>query len=603
MKLYKYLLIIFSISILTIVGCDDFLDRPPLTQENDETAWTNEQNVRLYANKYYPTFFVGYGSAWANTASPINGFTFSDDVVHNGNQGNFTRSIPNSQIWNMSLIRSINIMIERIEGRMGGILTEEQYNHWMGIGRFFRAFRYTELVLAYGDVPYYDHVVSDTDLDDLYKPRTPRNEVMDAVYDDLVFAFENVRVNDGEMNVNRYVVAAYISRLALYEGTWQKYYYNDPTRAEKFIELAVTAGDYVINSGRYEIVTEFRNLFISEDLKGNPDVVMYRHYDPAVGITHSVLSYNNLAESINFGATADFIKSFICNDGEVWQNSDLDNANNFELENMIKTRDPRLEATFFDKPWTRNRGSFWYINKFLPRSVAKSVEEGNAPPVEFTSTNNRTDYPVMRYAEVLLNWIEAKSELQSLGGPAVTQDDLDKTINEIRDRPIAPEAIEMGVTKTAPLLLSDLPADPERDPEVSALMWEIRRERRMEFAFEHSRIADLNRWGKLEYMDTDENIDLLHGGWVNFPEELPGELIPANSGFSVLKLDDERVIYNGSNNSQMVGFYRSPSTNGRQPFINQVNVNPYLAPVGRTQIDDYANRGYVLEQTEGWPQN
>ena len=85
MKLYKYLLIIFSISILTIVGCDDFLDRPPLTQENDETAWTNEQNVRLYANKYYPTFFVGYGSAWANTASPINGFTFSDDVVHNGN--------------------------------------------------------------------------------------------------------------------------------------------------------------------------------------------------------------------------------------------------------------------------------------------------------------------------------------------------------------------------------------------------------------------------------------------------------------------------------------------------------------------------------------
>lgn len=411
MKLYKYLLIIFSISILTIVGCDDFLDRPPLTQENDETAWTNEQNVRLYANKYYPTFFVGYGSAWANTASPINGFTFSDDVVHNGNQGNFTRSIPNSQIWNMSLIRSINIMIERIEGRMGDILTEEQYNHWMGIGRFFRAFRYTELVLAYGDVPYYDHVISDTDLDDLYKPRTPRNEVMDAVYDDLVFAFENVRVNDGEMNVNRYVVAAYISRLALYEGTWQKYYYNDPTRAEKFIELAVTAGDYVINSGRYEIVTEFRNLFISEDLKGNPDVVMYRHYDPAVGITHSVLSYNNLAESINFGATADFIKSFICNDGEVWQNSDLDNANNFELENMIKTRDPRLEATFFDKPWTRNRGSFWYINKFLPRSVAKSVEEGNAPPVEFTSTNNRTDYPVMRYAEVLLNWIEAKSEL------------------------------------------------------------------------------------------------------------------------------------------------------------------------------------------------
>ncbi len=87
----------------------------------------------------------------------------------------------------------------------------------------------------------------------------------------------------------------------------------------------------------------------------------------------------------------------------------------------------------------------------MPRSVAKSVEEGNTPPVEFTSTNNRTDYPVMRYAEVLLNWIEAKAELQTIGGAAVDQSDIDKTINKIRNRPIASEAAEMGVQKK-PLL-------------------------------------------------------------------------------------------------------------------------------------------------------
>lgn len=602
MKLNKYLLIIFSLAILT-AGCDDFLDRPPLTQENDETAWTKEQNVRLYANKYYPSFFVGYGSLWTNSSSPLVGFTFSDDVIHNGNQGNFTRSVPNSQIWDMTLIRSINIMIDRVENRMGDILTTEQYNHWMGIGRFFRAFRYANLVFSYGDVPYYDHVVSDIDTDDLYKPRTPRNDVMDAIYDDLVYAFDNVRLNDGEMNVNKFVVAGFISRLALYEGTWQKYYYENNDRAKKFLELAVTTGDFVINNGNYDIVTEFRTLFVSEDLRNNKDVILYRHYDPAVGVTHSVASYNNLSESINYGATADFIKSFICTDGKVWQNSDVEDSDNFELENMIKTRDPRLEATFFDKPWTRNRGSFWYVNKFLPRSVAKSVEAGNAPPVEFTSTNNRTDYPVLRYAEVLLNWIEAKAELQTIGGAAVSQDDIEKSINKIRNRPIAAEAVAMGVTKTAPLLLSEIPEDPERDSDVPALIWEIRRERRMEFAFEHSRIADLNRWSKLDYMDTDVNVDLLYGGWVNFPKELPTELTAANSGFSVLKLSDDRVIYNGSNNAEMVGFYRSAATNGRQPFINQVNVNPYLAPVGKTQIDDYASKGYVLQQTEGWPQN
>ncbi len=614
MKFNTYKLFVLTL-ILFFVGCDDFLDRPPLTQENDETAWKSEHNVRLYANKFYPGFtynntfypgfFMGYGSGWTNAYSPLMGYQFSDDIVHNGNQGNFTRTVPNSQIWSMVVLRSVNIMIDRIENKMSNILTPEQYAHWMGIGRFFRGVRYSELVFAYGDVPYYDHVVSDTDMDDLYKPRTPRNEVMDAIYDDLRFAFENVRVNDGEMNVNRYVVAAYISRIALYEGSWQKYYYKNNDRAKKFFDFAVETADYVINSGRYDIVTEFRALFTSEDLGGNKDVIMYRHYDPAVGVTHSVASNNNLSESINFGPTADLIKSFILNDGDVWQNSDMEGAKNFELANMIKTRDPRLEATFYDKPTPRNRGAFWYINKFLPRSVAKSVEAGNAPPVEFTSTNNRTDYPVMRYAEVLLNWIEAKAELQTVGGGSpVTQADIDKSINKLRNRPIAPEAEEMGVVKTVPMLLAELPTDPKKDSDVPALLWEIRRERRMEFAFEHSRIADLERWHKLNYMDTDTRKDLLHGGWVNFPKEVPGEIVPGNAGkFSVMKLDGDNVPFNGGNGAEMVGFYKSSTTRGRQPFLDQVNVNIYLSPVGKTQIDDYASKGYVLQQTEGWPSN
>ncbi len=589
---------------LFITGCEDFLDRPPLTVANDETVWTSEEKVRLYANKYYTDFFVGYNSGWGTTGAPVEGFTFSDDIIHNGSQGNFTRSVPNSQIWSMKLIRSINIMLDRVENKMGSILSTEAYNHWIGVGRFFRALEYASIVTAYGDVPYYDHVVSDTDLDDLYKPRTPRNEVMDHVYDDLTFAFNNVRLNDGDQSVNRYVVAGFISRVALHEGSWQKYYYKNNERAEKFFNLALEAADFIIQSGRYDIVTEFRDLFTSEDLKGNKDCILYRHYDQAVGVTHHIATLNNLSETVNFGPTADLIKSFICNDGNVWQNSELMNADNFELKNMIKTRDPRLEATFYDKPAPRNRGSFWYINKFLPRSVAKSVEAGNAPPVEFTSTNNRTDYPVMRYAEVLLNWIEAKAELSTLGGSEVTQSDIDLSINKIRNRPLAAEAVAMGVQKTAPMQLAALPNDPERDVDVSPLIWEIRRERRMEFAFEYSRIADLKRWYKLEYMDTDLHSDLLAGGWVNFPKELASELKTANAGrFSVIKMNGDKVTYNGSNNAEMIGFYQSSSTSGRQPFLNQVNVNPYLAPVGKTQIDDYKSKGYQLQQTEGWPQN
>lgn len=588
---------LMACAVVAFAGCSKVLDRPPLTTVNDENAWTNEVNLRLYANKYYTSFFPGYGLGFSYSGAALMDNQFSDDVFLLGNQGNFRRSVPTTGSWSYSIVRSTNIMIDRIENRMKNILSDEAYKHWTGIGRFFRGLEFADLVAAYGDVPYYDRPVSDVDKDDLYKPRTPRNEVMNAVYDDLRFAMENVRVNDGDQAVNRYVVAGFTSRVALREASWQRYYYKNEAQARKFFELAEEAANMVISSGRYSIVTDFRTLFTSSSLANNRDVVIYRHYDAAKEITHAILSNNNLSESVAFGPTTDLIKSFICVDGEAWQNSSEPDAADFTLSNMIKTRDSRLEATFYDKPSNKNKASFWYINKFLPRSVVADIEAGRTVDSKYSGSRNETDYPVFRYAEALLNWIEAKAELG-----AVTQSDLDKSINAIRNRPLAPEAIAKGVKKTAPLQLANMPNDPNRDPDVTPLIWEIRRERRMEFAFEYGRFEDLKRWKKLEYMDSDLNPDILSGGWVNFPTEMPGELNTGNVGkLSVVKLNGTIVTYNGSNAAQMTGFYRSTTTNGRLPFLNQPNVNPYLAPLSIAEMDEYKSRGYVLEQTEGWP--
>jgi starch-binding outer membrane protein, SusD/RagB family len=595
---YIYSFLIACI-ITTGFGCKKILDRPPLTEIVDVTAWTSEVNVRLYANQFYTNYFRGYGEGFNYSGAALMDFDFSDDVFYLGNQGNFNRAVPSSSIWSYSRVRATNIMIDRIENRMKGILEEEARKHWLGIGRFFRAMEYADLVHRFGDVPYYDYVVSDLDKDALYKPRTPRNEVMDAVFEDLKFAMENVRTNDGDQYVHRYVVAAFTSRLALREGSWQKYYYQNNERARKFFELAEQAANMVITSGRYDIVTDFRTLFTSKSLSGNRDVVLYRAYDPAVNILHAVASNNNLSESVAFGPTTDLIKSFIAVDGNAWQNSAEPNATDFTLANMIKTRDSRLEATFYDKPTNKNKASYWYINKFLPRSVAAAVEAGQAPPAEFTSSKNETDYPVFRYAEALLNWIEAKAELGT-----ATQTDIERSVNKIRKRPLAKEAIDKGVKMTAPLDMNNLPNDPDRDPSVDQLLWEIRRERRMEFAFEYGRYDDLKRWSKLAYMDTEQNKDLLSGGWVNFPTELPGELTAAKVGqIAVVTTNGTIITYTGSNAAQMKGFYRSPTTNGRLSFLNLPNVNPYLAPVGRVQMDDYKSKGYELKQTEGWPTN
>ena len=362
----------------------------------------------------------------------------------------------------------------------------------------------------------------------------------------------------------------------------------------------------VINSGRYAIVTPFRDLFCSTDLTKAKDVLLYRKYDSSLGKTHCVASYCNVNEALAQGPTADLIKSFCCVDGKSYQESTVASATDFRLEKLIKTRDPRFEATFYDSLTNSSRSSMLYVVKFIPRAALNYLSEpGGTPATAWTGTNNTTGFPVLRYSEVLLNWIEAKAELETLGGAAVTQDDIDISINAIRDRPLDAGQEALGVQKTAHMELATLPDDPDRDADVPQLLWEIRRERRMEFAFEQGRIIDLRRWHKLNYMDTTENPDILFGAYVdlsrNGKNSMLGDMKNYVGKLRVQKANGEFVVYDGNNKRQVKGWFQAETTEPRQPFLNITNVNPYLCPIGTNQINDYQIHGYTLTQTPGWP--
>lgn len=190
---FKIYMILTGI-IFLFTNCNDVLDRPSLTTSEDDAYWTSEDRVRLYANAFYTNFFVGYGLKYETTYAPNANYTFNDDAVRLSTQTQFGRTVPTSKgstsldmmwqseftgpTWNFAWIRKANVMLDRVSARMKDILTEEQYNHWMGIGRFFRGMEYARLVNVFGDVPYYDTEVLNTDKDALYKDRTPRNEVM-----------------------------------------------------------------------------------------------------------------------------------------------------------------------------------------------------------------------------------------------------------------------------------------------------------------------------------------------------------------------------------------------------------------------------------------
>lgn len=605
----------YSITLLFIAlffsGCEDFLNRQPLTQMNDVNYWTNENNLRLFANGFYENYFVGYNATWGTEYAPLRGYDFADDFTSTGKQPGFETQAPASRSslsesvswmssyagpsWDFAWERKANLFLKRIDAMQGTYLDEEQYKHWSAVGRFFRGYEYSRLVSVFGDVPYYDHLVGDDELDLLYKDRDDRTSVMDKVYDDFEYALNNLRLSDGNSQyLNRYIAAGFISRLMLFEGTWQKYNEGNSEKAKQYLELAVKAADLIISSGNWSFGSDFRSLFGSEDLGGNSEVIMYRQYDAGLGVTHHIASYSNATEGQPLAANLDLAKSFICSDGKPYQLSSVANADKLDITNMIATRDPRFEATFMSEPKIES-ATLLYADKFIDREGPTYF--GQTYPAKYGSNTNTNDAPVMRLAEVVLNWVEAKAELATMGGAALTQADLDASINAIRSRPLDDVAISKGIVQTAPLQIAAIPDDPDRDGDVPPLLWEIRRERRMEFVFEHSRLLDIKRWKKINNMDGLSNPDILLGLWIDIPNELPEWLIPAKvSKLKVQKADGTVVTYDGSNAADMVGYYVPENISNRDAFNDRV----YLAPVGEAQISEYADKGYTLSQTPGW---
>jgi len=606
----KYFIILISVVTLAFAGCEEYLDRPPLTTMNDDIYWTNENNLRLFANGFYNNYFVGYSSAWGVDYVPLRGYYFCDDFTSAGKQGGFETQAPSSRAstseaalwmttyagptWNFAWVRKSNLFFERIiTMKEDAIIDETTYQHWSAVARFFRGYEYSRLVSVFGDVPYYDRVVKETELELLYKDRDSRTMVMDKVYDDFVYTLANMRLDDGAQYLNRYIAAGFISRFMLFEGTWQKYHLNNQEKAKKYLELAASAADLVMKANKWSFAGDFRSLFGSEDLSTNKEVMMYRKYDAAIGITHHVASYSNLYESQSPAPNLKLAKSFVCNDGKPYKLSTIAKADSLGIKNMVATRDSRFEATFYDAP-NNASATLLYASKFIDR-VGPTYYPGPYPSI-YGSNTNTNDAPVMRLAEVVLNWIEAKAELATMGGAAVVQADIDASINAIRKRPLAAAAVAKGVKQTAPLTIADLPDDPDRDADVPALLWEIRRERRMEFVFEHTRLMDIKRWKKIDYMKNTDPDNLL-GLWIDFEKEYPTWLVKAKeTKLKVKKADGTIVVYNGTNKSEMVGYYIPENVSNRDAFTDRV----YLAPVGNTQISEYIDKGYTLTQTPGW---
>lgn len=536
----RYMLI--ALASIVLLGCKkDFLNKLPKNQLVPETAFIDNNNFKTYAWGLYEQL-GGYGAGSfppamrsdfmsdnmnETRAGAMSDYAYQTKVVPA--EGSNSLSLVTAQ-WNFSYVRRVNIMLDNIEGAK---LSEAEQKHWRSVGYFFRAIRYYDLIAAFGDVPWVEHGLTDTTASVLYGPRTPRDEVAKNILDNLLYAEANIKpAGDGKNTINTNVVRALISRFGLFEGTWRKYHgLND---ANTYLQASKTASEKLMTAFP-TLMDNYDAVFNSEDLDGKPGIILFKQYAANLS-THSGPRFFS-STSWFWDLTKDAVESYLCADGKPVSTSTV-YAGDMGMYNEFRNRDRRLyysvmppyKVTVTKQPaWTltANPADAEYINlmktiggtgKALPLNQwSKNWDTGNviSQSPHFRSfnagqsqavselgymfwkyfnrlpldngNNSTNDAPIFRMGEILLNYAEVMWELGSFN-----QSVADATINKLRTRVSMPS-----------MMLSQIDGsfDAKRDLTVDPVLWEIRRERRVELMGEGFRFNDLKRWKKGTYLN------------------------------------------------------------------------------------------------------
>ncbi len=279
---------------LVLLSCEklnDGLTRLPIDDVNPEAFFTSESECQLWLNRCYNNYLTVPVSScqWCSddcVSNNMNPWMIGTRLVTSENTG--------ETYWGWGTMRRINLFLEN----SGNCRDEAVRLHYEAEARFFRALGYFLKVRHFGDVPYYDHVVSSSDQEDLRRPRDPRGYVMLQIMKDLDFAIGHLPEKTDVARVTKWTALALKSRAALFEGTWRVYHAddafapkNDPTEfdgkpvslsARYFLELAADAALQVIESGRYDIWSQgqepYRSLFSADDAVAE-EVILAKIYD------------------------------------------------------------------------------------------------------------------------------------------------------------------------------------------------------------------------------------------------------------------------------------------------------------------------------------
>lgn len=496
MKRYSSYLIIFGF--LLFWSCSkDFLEKEPMDELSPKYFFKTANDLKLFANRFYPLLPAhsgfGGGTFWyeKNSDNLVPG---SIDLRLSG-----TRTIPSTGAgWNWTDIRQANYFLENCSAADDD---PDNIKVYIAEVKFFKAMLYFDKLKTFGDVPWINKSM-DTESPELYAPRDKRNVVVDSIITLLDSAIVNLKpkTSTEPFRINREAAILMKARICLYEGTWEKYHAGTAfgvagVDGTKFIQLAADAADHLMQAGTMSLFkgpagTEYWSLFNQLDYSDNPEIVLWKTYDVGLGVYHHVSSYLSGAAG-DIGIARSLIDSYLCTDGKpISVSPGFMGYDSIKAE--VMNRDPRLIQSIFMKGYdqTINSPGGGADIKFIKPTIDLTgqfrattgycIYKGVNPEYsQHLSAGGTMGSIILRYTEALLIYAEAKAELGT-----ITQNDIDITVNAIRDR--------VGMIH---LDMNNITVDPNWDyPELSPLINEIRRERRVELAFENMRWDDLARW-------------------------------------------------------------------------------------------------------------
>lgn len=629
-------------SILT--ACNKFLDRSPLDAVPIDKYLNAEGDLAAYSANLYGQLpsHSGYGLG-----------TFALD----NNSDNQAGSSPNPLFvigqtrvpqsggdWDFSQIRNVNYFINKVRPKLenGELIGSTANNeHYLGEMYFFRAFIYFGKLVSLGDFPILKNwITEDYDVVREASKRRPRNEVARFILQDLDSAYHYMKETPPASNRLKKAVAALMkSRVALFEGTWLKYHQGTArvpggpgwpgntaaylanfsidldAEIRYFLTEAKEAAKIVADN--FPLYGDYESMFNNENLSGVPEVLLWRQYDTELtpAVNHFVVGYIQRNGGGNSGYTRSMIESFLMENGlPIYAaNSGYQGDENYEKVfhnrdgrlgyNVLKTGDLLTTNALLTEYMDENRNGYFYRPPITEADENRSVtgyslKKGLLPdPAQGPTYPSSTASVVFRAAEAYLNYIEADYELNGS-----VDAHSDRYWKELRSRAGVETDYNITVAHTDMVRENDL-ATHSGGSLIDPILYNIRRERRVELAAEGFRYRDLKRWRSLDLMQDyvvegfnlwDENYQLYANPENNLPIVALRESGASNPNVSS-KSDSKYLLpYRvNSNNIAFGGYNWNPNK-----YLNPIAFDHFRLTTEQEGSTDYTTSS--IYQNPGW---